>query len=78
MITKYILKSRAQRSALEINFSPFYIAFQNNDGSPLVQNGKVIGIASASEGCVNGNPDVYTNVYKNLDFINKAIVQNLN
>ncbi|XP_031785123.1 chymotrypsin-2-like [Nasonia vitripennis] len=50
----------------------------NNDGSPLVQDGKVIGVASTSEGCLNGSPDVYTSVYKNLDFIGKAIEQNSN
>lgn len=38
-------------------------------GSPLVAHNKLIGVASWSSYCAHDLPDVYTNVYANLDWI---------
>ncbi|XP_076181198.1 uncharacterized protein LOC143153663, partial [Ptiloglossa arizonensis] len=39
-----------------------------DSGSPLVYNGKVVGVASRAVLCGKGYPDIFTSVYDNLDF----------
>lgn len=38
-------------------------------GSPLVSNNKLVGVATWAFGCSVGMPDVYTNVYRNVNWI---------
>lgn len=54
-----------------------FFLFQNIDGSPLVLDGTLIGIGSKSEGCLNGQPDVFVNVYRNRDFVKRAMAPDL-
>ncbi|XP_014237155.1 trypsin 3A1-like [Trichogramma pretiosum] len=49
-----------------------------NAGNPLVQSNRLIGIATGSDNCLNGNLDVYVNVYMNLQFIKVAMSKNAN
>ncbi|KAL7299828.1 hypothetical protein TKK_0007569 [Trichogramma kaykai] len=49
-----------------------------NAGNPLVQSNRLIGIATGSDNCLNGNLDVYVNVYMNLHFIKVAMSKNAN
>lgn len=42
-------------------------------GSPMVANNTLIGIVSWNVECARGYPDVYTNVYQCLDFIQSQI-----
>ncbi|XP_043276811.1 trypsin-6-like isoform X2 [Venturia canescens] len=44
---------------------------KGDSGGPLVQDGKLVGIASWNIPCGLGFPDVYTNVYRYVDFIRK-------
>lgn len=44
-------------------------------GSPLVANGKLIGIASWSVDCAYGLPDVYTNVYAHSNWIHSEMMK---
>lgn len=45
---------------------------QGDSGGPLVCNGEQYGIVSWSIPCAVGVPDVYTNVYYYLDFIESS------
>ncbi|XP_011496946.1 PREDICTED: chymotrypsin-2-like [Ceratosolen solmsi marchali] len=44
-----------------------------DSGGPVVANEKLIGIQSWVIPCAQGYPDVFTNVYSHLDFINSII-----
>lgn len=46
-----------------------------DSGNPLIQNGKLVGIATWGIGCAEGYPDVFENVYKHLDFIKSEMNQ---
>lgn len=47
-----------------------------DSGGPLVgHNNTLIGIVSWSIGCADGFPNVYTNVYRQLDWINEQIAE---
>ncbi|RLU27477.1 hypothetical protein DMN91_001281 [Ooceraea biroi] len=47
-------------------------ACSGDSGGPLVCNGKQYGITSWVAYCALGEPDVYTNVYHHLNFINSS------
>ncbi|XP_011504790.1 PREDICTED: chymotrypsin-1-like [Ceratosolen solmsi marchali] len=44
-----------------------------DSGSPLVSNGRVVGIVSITIPCAQGIPDLYTRVYSYVDFIRSAM-----
>lgn len=41
----------------------------HDSGSPLTLNGTLIGIASVDFNCVTENPDIFTNVYPYVEWI---------
>ncbi|OXU21280.1 hypothetical protein TSAR_010708 [Trichomalopsis sarcophagae] len=50
-------------------------ACSGDSGGPLVANDKIIGVVSGGIPCAVGYPDVFTNVYKYLSYVNKIIDQ---
>lgn len=44
-----------------------------DSGGPLIFDGSLVGLASASVGCALGYPEMYTNVYEYHDWIMKNI-----
>lgn len=44
-----------------------------DSGGPLASNDTLIGIMSWSIGCARNFPDIHTNVYRQLKWINKQI-----
>ena len=49
------------------------ISAQNDSGGPLVVHNRVIGIASLTQRCAEGIPDVFTKVAAYLDWIEKTM-----
>lgn len=50
-------------------------ACSGDSGGPLVVDGEVVGVVSGGIPCAVGYPDVFTNVYKYLSYVNKVIEQ---
>ncbi|KAK2588764.1 hypothetical protein KPH14_001644 [Odynerus spinipes] len=48
-------------------------ACKGDSGSPLTYNGQLVGIFSWTKPCAVGSPDVYTRVYRFMDFIKDAM-----
>lgn len=48
---------------------------QGDSGGPLVADGVQIGIVSFGSPCARGVPDVFTRVYRYLDWINDIMSQ---
>ncbi|XP_066591876.1 chymotrypsin-2-like [Prorops nasuta] len=46
-----------------------------DSGSPLAQDRELVGIVSGGIPCAQGYPDVFTRVYKKLEFLNKYITK---
>ncbi|XP_053994070.1 transmembrane protease serine 9-like [Hylaeus volcanicus] len=44
-----------------------------DSGSPLVFNNQVVGVVSRGYPCARGEPDVFTDVYANIDFVHEAM-----
>lgn len=58
------------------SFIPFKISHTGDSGGPLVatENNTLIGIISWSIGCAIGYPDIHTNVYHQIEWINDEML----
>ncbi|KAM7350411.1 trypsin-2-like [Cochliomyia hominivorax] len=48
-----------------------------DSGGPLICNGILTGIVSYGFGCASGNPGIYTNVFKYIDWINSSGISSI-
>lgn len=51
----------------------FLVFLQGDSGSPLAYNGQLAGVVSRGIPCAQGEPDVFANIYDNIDFVREAM-----